>query len=134
MKKGILVLVVLLYMGGVLWKVLEPKSEPLEGPGNLSLASISYAEDQEAYPSADVDFHNVDPSPVADQLEAVELAKLECTIPYNTHSEYYDTSADLWRVDFFTLSRDEQGIPIIGDTQHVYLDGDGVTQRIVYGE
>lgn len=134
MKKWIPILAIFICLGCLLWKSSEPKSEPSEESGGLSLASFYYAEDQERYPAADVDFHNVDPSPVADQLDAVELAKLECTVPYNTHSEYYDASADMWRVDFFTYTRDEQGFPVFGDTQHVYLDGDGITRRIAYEE
>lgn len=44
--------------------------------------------------------------------------------------------ADIWRIDFFTLNRNEQGqlVPTPGDCQSVYLNSDGITQLIVYGE
>ena len=46
---------------------------------------------------------------------------------YDTPGVSYDADADIWAVCF--------GLALIdGDCQTVYLDGDGITHLIVYGE
>ena len=73
--------------------------------------------------------------PVKSINAAVERAKNECTIEYNSTSEYYDMDADMWRIDFHTVVNNEDGtFAILGERQSVYMDSDGVTQLIVYGE
>ncbi len=109
-----------------------------EGYGE-SLATFSYAEESQWYQDGDAGvnpfpFQNVTASPIDDQASAVERAKNECTISYNATSEYYDSDADMWRIDFLTLEQGEQGIAVTGDRQSVYLSGDGMTQLVVYGE
>ena len=53
----------------------------------------------------------------------------------NSTSEYYDMDADMWRIDFHTVVNNEDGtFAILGERQSVYMDSDGVTQLIVYGE
>lgn len=106
---------------------------------NTSLASFSFEEDCSIYMAGDPgvktnDFLNVYTYPIDDQTAAVERAKNECTIEYNATSEYYDSLTDIWRIDFFTLNRNQQGqlVPILGNCQSVYLNGDGITQLIVY--
>ncbi len=105
------------------------------------MATFSYEQDAAEYqdgtpgvnPNA---FVNVDASPIKDQLEAVERAEKECTIEYNATSEYYDSETEMWRIDFYTAERDENGrlIALLGNSQSVYLNSDGITQLIVYGE
>lgn len=105
-----------------------------------SLASFSYEEDAAIYKDGDPgvnpnEFVNVDVYPIEDQNAAVERAKNECTIEYNATSEYYDNDADIWRIDFFTLLQNENDTwATLGNCQSVYLNSDGITQLIVYGE
>ncbi len=105
-----------------------------------SLASFSYEEDAAIYKNGDPgvnpnEFVNDDIYPIENQNVAVERAKNECTIEYNATSEYYDKDADIWRIDFFTLLQNENDMwTTIGNYQSVYLNSDGITQLIVYGE
>lgn len=106
--------------------------------GGMTLASFSYANELSLHKAGDAgvktsDFLNTDLFPIDNQISAVERAKNECTIDYNAASEYYDEKTGMWRIDFLTLSI-EQGIAAIGNCQSVYLDGDGITHLVVYGE
>ena len=105
-----------------------------------SLASFSYEEDAATYtdgapgvnPNA---FVNRDTSPIENQTTALERAKNECTIEYNATSAYYDSDADMWRIDFLTVVHNENGaVATSGDCQSVYMNSDGITQLVVYGE
>lgn len=58
---------------------------------------------------------------------AAELAKQECTVDWNRSQVYLDPSAGIWKVVFFTEGT-------LGGCQTVYLDRDGKTVLIVYGE
>ena len=80
-------------------------------------------------------FVNTDLFPIENQNAAVERAKNECTIEYNATSEYYDDTADMWRIDFLTVTQSEDSTwTTAGNCQSVYMNGDGITQLIVYGE
>lgn len=108
------------------------------GYTRMSLASFSYIEESSLYKNGDPGvktsgFLNVDSYSINNQLSAVERAKNECTIEYNSVSEYYDSETKMWRVDFQTLSQ-EQEIAAPGCGQSVYLDSNGITHLIVYGE
>ncbi|MBM6924716.1 hypothetical protein [Pseudoflavonifractor phocaeensis] len=115
---------------------------PPNEPDGQSLASFSYEEDAAMYQAGDpgvktTGFVNVDLFPIEDQNGAVERARNECTIEYNTTSEYYDAHTEMWRVDFFTAATVQENGDIravAGNCQSVYLDSDGVTQLIVSGE
>ncbi|MBR4034271.1 MAG: hypothetical protein IKJ04_05635, partial [Clostridia bacterium] len=65
--------------------------------------------------------------PVADSNEAAERAKNECTIGYDTVSVLHDGWDDVWSVTFYTRGT-------LGGGQTVYLDKNGITLLIVYGE
>ena len=111
------------------------KSKADEVTGGMSLASFYYEEDVARYQNADIvldGFVNTDPHPISDQIEAEERAKSEVTIEYTTISDYRDADAGMWRIDFFTLERTDDGLPIISNIQKVYLDDNGITQLIVY--
>ena len=109
-------------------------------PANQSLASFSYEEDVAIYKDGDPGvnpnaFVNIDTYPIDNQNAAVERAKNECTIEYNATSEYYDSNADMWRIDFLTINHNEDGtLATSGECQSVYMNSDGITQLIVYGE
>ena len=59
--------------------------------------------------------------------EAAERAKNECTIGYDTVSVLHDGWDDVWSITFYTRGT-------LGGTQSVYLDKNGITLLIVYGE
>lgn len=105
-----------------------------------SLASFSYEEDAAIYKDGNPGvnpnkFVNVDVYPIETQSDAVERAINECTIEHNATSAYYDSNVDMWRIDFLTVVHNEDGIVATpGNCQSVYMNSDGITQLIVYGE
>lgn len=109
-------------------------------PAGQSSANFSYQEDAAIYKDGDPgvnpnEFVNVDIDPIESQDAAVERAKNECTIAYNTTSVYYDDHADMWRIDFLTAAHSEDGTwAAAGNCQSVYMNSDGITRLIVYGE
>ena len=56
-----------------------------------------------------------------------ERAKNECTLEYDSVTTYFDTDECVWKVHFCTDG-------MVGGDQSVYLDCDGKTVLIVYGE
>lgn len=72
-------------------------------------------------------FKNTSESPVTNIAEAVERAKRECTIGYDTVTLLRDGWEGVWSVMFSTRGT-------LGGCQTVYLDSKGVTLLIVYGE
>lgn len=109
-------------------------------PDGQSLASFSYEEDaainQVGDPGINPNaFSNVDIYPIENQEDAVERAKNECTIEYNTTSVSFDADADMWRIDFLSVAHSEDNTwATTGNCQSVYINSDGITQLIVYGE
>lgn len=99
---------------------------------------FSYEEESAVYLSNDVEFveetdfkqngfYNITKCDIVDTVEAYERAKLECSIHYDKVSIFYDSTTDMWRVYFFTSKTNGQS----GDSQLVYLNGDGITRLIV---
>ena len=112
-----------------------------EGTGtNISIKEFSYAENCERY----TDDWGVKTSGFVNTTEVdinvdnvVEVAKNECTIKWNTFSIYFDASANVWMVLFFTEYLNEDGeveFVVVGGGQSVYMDNKGRTLLIVYGE
>lgn len=123
----------------------SPPDKPDDGvsakdPAGQSLASFSYEEDAAMYQDGDPGvnpnaFVNTDLFPIESQAAALERAKNECTIAYRATSASYDGHADMWRIVFYTAARSEDGTwAVAGNCQSVYLNSDGITQLIVYGE
>ena len=98
---------------------------------NISIPDFSYAKDSAMYvggepgvktsgfvntTKVDVDFNNV-----------AEVAKNECTIEWDSCTSYLDTAECIWKVVFYNEGT-------VGGDQTVYLDYDGKTVLIVYGE
>ena len=96
-----------------------------------STADFSYSNDKAIYvegepgvktsgfvntTKVDVDFNNV-----------AEVAKNECTIEWDSCTSYLDTAECIWKVVFYNEGT-------VGGDQTVYLDYDGKTVLIVYGE
>ncbi len=72
-------------------------------------------------------FINGTPSPVCDQDQAIALAKKECTVQYDSTDALYDPTNKIWEVVFYMREW-------VGGDQEVYIDSNGITQLIVYGE
>ncbi len=72
-------------------------------------------------------FQNASTNPILTADKAVSLAKVEVTVSYDTVSVSFDNDAEMWSVNFFRKG-------YLGGDQTVYLNGNGITQLIVYGE
>lgn len=72
-------------------------------------------------------FKNTSEFAVSNEQEALERAKRECTVEYDRISVSYDEAEDIWRIVFWLEGT-------LGGNQDVYLDSNGVTHLIVYGE
>ena len=72
-------------------------------------------------------FGNEGAQPIESKNSAIERAKNESSLEYDTTKVWYDASADIWRVQFYMSGT-------VGGDQTVYLDSDGKTVLVVYGE
>ena len=97
------------------------------------IRTFSYAQALEEYKIGDPGvkhehFNNWNvESEITGAIDAIVRAKFELTIEYDTISVSYDEISNMWRVDFWTLGLD-------GNSQSVYVNGNGLTCYIVYGE
>ncbi len=97
-----------------------------------SIGGFSFDSVQKTYKPGDPGvktsgFKNTSKQAVTNSAEAAERAKHECTIEYDTVTVLRDGWGEVWSVTFFT-----QGT--LGSCQTVYLNDEGVTLLIVYGE
>ena len=72
-------------------------------------------------------FQNTSEAVITTPQQVIERAQNECTIEYDTTALAYDNAADIWKVTFYTDGS-------IGNSQDVYLNGNGLTALIIYGE
>lgn len=72
-------------------------------------------------------FVNTTENRIENADDALQLAEKECTIDYDTTSVSYDSSNDVWMILFSTENT-------LGGCQTVYINGDGTTCLVVYGE
>ncbi|MEE0265729.1 MAG: hypothetical protein UD936_08900 [Acutalibacteraceae bacterium] len=72
-------------------------------------------------------FVNTKKSSIENSEQAISLAKNECTVDYDTIDVAYDSEEKVYEVSFFKEN-------ITGDNQDIYINQDGITQLIVYGE
>lgn len=97
------------------------------------IREFSYAQVLEEYKIGDPGvkhehFSNWDvESEITGAIDAIIIAKFELTVEYDTISVSYDETSNMWCVDFWTLNLD-------GNSQSVYVNGNGLTCYIVYGE
>ena len=96
-----------------------------------SIPDFSYSEDREIYVEGEPGvktsgFVNTTETEITFENVA-ERAKNECTIEYDSVAIYLDTNECVWKVHFYTNG-------MLGGDQSVYLDYDGKTVLIVYGE
>ena len=109
--------------------LISCKSEPENN--NDSIHSFSFAEDCAIYVDGEPGvktsgFVNTAETSV-NRDNVTIIAKQECTIEYNKTDVSYDSNAKIWRVDFFTEG-------VVGGCQSVWMDTNGKTVLVVYGE
>ena len=97
----------------------------------IAIPNFSYAEDMAIYVEGEPGvktsgFVNTTETEITFENVA-ERAKNECTVEYNSVTTYFDTDECVWKVHFCTDG-------MVGGDQSVYLDCDGKTLLIVYGE
>lgn len=103
-----------------------------ENQSEEPLQNFSYEKDSAIYKTGDPgvkthEFVNVNTHLINNQNEAIQQAENERTIEYDTTAVCYDPVSDIWRVLFYTEG-------ILGGCQTVYMDSNGITCLIVYGE
>jgi len=72
-------------------------------------------------------FKNVSELVLQDVQDVIDTAQKECTISYDSVKVFHDAVLEMWMVIFYT----EKGI---GNDQTVFLNQNGITCLIVYGE
>ena len=97
----------------------------------IAIPNFSYAEDTAIYVEGEPGvktsgFVNTTETEITFENVA-ERAKNECTVEYDSVTTYFDTDECVWKVHFCTDG-------MVGGDQSVYLDCDGKTLLIVYGE
>ena len=110
--------------------LIVPKCEIVEP--YVSLPDFSYLEDMEIYKEGMAGvktdgFVNMEETPVHSEEDAFEIAKKECTIEWTDTRIFLDAAECVWKVVFFEEV-------MAGGSQTVYLDYNGITLLIVYGE
>ena len=104
---------------------------PSEKTGGFDIESFSYADDYAYYkddPGVKLsEFINNVGTKVSKTEQVVELAKNECTVVYDTIDVAHDTETGIYRISFY---KEGWG----GGNQDVYINQEGITQMIVYGE
>jgi len=99
---------------------------------NTDVSAFSYSEHAEIYKndSAGVKhsgFVNTNEIKISSAEDALERAKKECTIEWDASHVSFDNELNVWMVSFYTEG-------MLGGDQCVYLDSNGKTLLIVYGE
>jgi len=126
MKNTICILLILLLMLGGCAAGSPEETQP------LSVGMFSYTA-VEAYYGRGGDgvfrtgFRNTEPTPVENAQQALELAKNECVVEYDAVVVSYDDSALMYCICFYKENVD-------GGDQLVYLNSNGLTQLVVFGE
>ena len=99
----------------------------LEQPGSFSYADVT-ATFKAGDPGVKIDgFMNIESAPIGRIWDVKTQALNECTIKYDTVTVNYDGTATVWEVTYSTANT-------LGNCQSVYMDENGVTLLIVYGE
>ena len=99
---------------------------------DIEVSTFSYSEHAKIYkdnnPGVKHDgFKNINEQKISNAEGALERAKNECTIEWDSFGVSFDNESTVWMVSFYTEE-------ILGGDQSVYLDSNGKTLLIVYGE
>lgn len=98
-----------------------------EQPGSFSYAEVT-ATFKTGDPGIKIEgFVNTEFAPISRIWDVKTQALNECTIEYDTVTVNYDEAAKVWEVTYSTANT-------LGNCQSVYMDENGVTLLIVYGE
>lgn len=100
---------------------------------NIEVFSFSYSEHAEIYKDDNpgvkhAGFKNINESKISNAEDALERAKKECTVTWDSFGVSFDNESNVWMVCFYIDGE------ILGGDQTVYLDSNGKTLLIVYGE
>ena len=98
---------------------------------HLTIGNFSYEEDFNYYKD-DPGLHqsgfvNTEKADISDPEQVIELANKECTVDYDTVSIAFDATSTMYKVNFSKKN-------YVGGDQSVYINQDGITQLIIYGE
>ncbi len=98
----------------------------------ITVSTFSYYEHAEKYkennPGVKHDgFTNTNESKIVNAEDALGRAKKECTIEWDAFQVSFDNESNVWMVLFYTEG-------MLGGDQSIYLDSNGKTLLIVYGE
>ena len=111
----------------------EENTELETAEPNMPIPAFSYGEDSAIYVEGEPGvktsgFLNTARADAELDLDRVaELAEKECTVEWDCCTVYLDTAACIWKAAFSTTGT-------AGGGQTVYLDYEGKTVLIVYGE
>ena len=109
----------------------QSKASSEQTQSELHLGIFSYDDDcrkyQNDWSSLKEIFVNTEKTEIKDFKQAVEHAKNECVVEYDTIDVAYDATAEIYRVCFYKYE-------YLGGDQSVYLGKDGITQMMVFGE
>jgi hypothetical protein len=72
-------------------------------------------------------FYNIESNPITSKDDAIALARNEVRVDYTAISVFYDNESEMWMVLFWKLE-------MAGGCQSVYMNHDGITTMIVFGE
>ena len=99
---------------------------------DVEVEKFSYEKERSEFGETDgyiktKDFHNTEKANINNKEQAIEIAKNEITVEYDSASVAFDENEQMWKVSF---SKEGQ----FGGGQTVYLTKDGKTQLCVWGE
>ncbi len=99
---------------------------------NIKVSSFSYSEHTEIYKEnkhgvKHEGFTNINEQKISNAEDALERAKNECTIEWDAFQVSFDNKSNVWMISFYTEG-------MLGGDQTVYLDSNGKTLLIIYGE
>ncbi len=96
-----------------------------------AVESFSYNTDYASYKDEsgvkETGFVNTEKTEINNANDAVELAKKECTVQYDTIDVAFDKDMAIYRVSFYNKN-------MAGGSQDIYINQDGITQLSVQGE
>ena len=101
------------------------------------MSGFSYERDKKMYAenagAKSSGFVNTTEMSINSKADAIDRAKNECTVLWDSTQVDFDSAAKIWRVVFYLKGTDDESW-IVGGGQSVYLNEKGKTVLIVYGE